>query len=181
MTGADRSGLLINWTFAEIKARLAVLLPLWALSVSFIISQYLRGRKPGPSATAPETTASAVNWQGGTIEVQARLVPRWLWCTASIEVLLDGRCILETGGSLKATGSREVTFARAGSRHTAKLSWGWGFLRSFPYKLRLDGAAVSEARVRVRNWPMVVVFPLVLGALWGALSHFIHGLGAVNQ
>jgi hypothetical protein len=149
--------------------------------VSLFIRQYPRGRKPAPSATAPETTTPGVSWQGGAIEVQARLVPRWLWCTASIEVLLDGRCILETGGSLKAAGSREVMFAHAGSRHTAKLSWGWGFLRSLPYKLRLDGAAVSEARVQVRNWPMVVVFPLVLVAAWGALSHFIHGLGVVNH
>jgi hypothetical protein len=109
---------------------------------------------------------TVIKWHDSTIEVQARLVPRYLWCTASIEVLLDGRCILQTGGRMKFTGTEVATFTHAGSEHTARLLWGAGFLRSFPYKLRIDDAPVSEGRVNIRNWPMgLVVVAVVLAAL----------------
>jgi hypothetical protein len=111
-----------------------------------------------------------IQWQDGTIEVRARLVPRYLWSTASIEVLLDGRCILQTGGRMKFTGTEVATFTHAGSEHTARLLWGAGFLRSFPYKLRIDDAPVSEARAHIRNWPVgLVVVAVVLAAL--VLAH----------
>jgi hypothetical protein len=118
-----------------------------------------------------------IQWQDSTIEVQARLVPRYLWCTASIEVLLDGRCLLQTGGQMKFTGTEVATFTHAGSKHTARLLWGAGFLRSFPYSLRIDDAPVSEARVYIRNWPMglvavAVVSSMVLAAIVAAL-HFV--------
>ena len=111
-----------------------------------------------------------IQWQESAIEVQARLVPRYLWSTASIEVRLDGRCILQTGGQMKFTGTEVATFTHAGTKHTARLLWGAGFLRSFPYSLRIDDAPVSEGRVQVRNWPMgLVVVAVVLAAL--AVAH----------
>jgi hypothetical protein len=68
--------------------------------------------------------SETVKWQGGTLDVQARLVPRYLWNTASIDVFLDGRPILRTGGQLKLTGSQTATFTYADTAHTAELSLG---------------------------------------------------------
>jgi len=46
-----------------------------------------------------------IRWQDSAVDVQARLDPRFLWSTASIDVFLDEECIFRTGGQLKATGS----------------------------------------------------------------------------
>jgi len=92
-----------------------------------------------------------IKWQDSPVDVQARLIPRFLWSTASIDVFLGEQCILRTGGQLKFTGSHSSTFIHSGSTHTAELSWGVGFLRWFPYKLRIDGTPVSDARVYVRD------------------------------
>jgi hypothetical protein len=115
-----------------------------------------------------------IQWQGGLVEVQAQLVPRFLWSTASIDVFLDKQCILRTGGRLKPTGSHFATFTHSGSTHTAELSWGHGFLVSFPYKLRIDGTPVSEARVRVRNWPIGLLIPFLVTSVAWALFHYIY-------
>lgn len=114
-----------------------------------------------------------VTWQGSKVEVEARLIPRFLWTTASIDVFLDGDCILRTGGQLKAIGSQVVSFAHAGSVHTAELSWGMGVLWSFPYQLRLDGSLVSQSRVRVRNWPLGVLLLLIATAALVKLLYFV--------
>jgi hypothetical protein len=115
-----------------------------------------------------------IKWQDSAVDVQARLVPRFLWSTASIDVFLDKQCILRTGGQLKATGLHSATFTHSGSTHTAELSWGYGLLFSFPYKLRIDGAPVSEARVRVQNWPLGLFIAFLVAAVVLALFHFVH-------
>jgi hypothetical protein len=115
-----------------------------------------------------------IKWRDSAVDVQARLVPRFLWSTASIDVFLDKRCILRTGGQLKATGSHSATFTHSGSTHTAELSWGYGLLFSFPYKLRIDDAPVSEARVRVQNWPFVFFFTFLVAVIALALFLFVH-------
>src|SRR5579862_8710236 len=103
-----------------------------------------------------------IQWQGNKIDVRARLIPRFLWSTASIDVFLDGQCILRTGGQLKFTGSHSTTFTHAGSTHMADLTWKCGFLRYFPYKLRIDDTIVSEARVYVQNWPLGLVIAFLI-------------------
>jgi len=115
-----------------------------------------------------------IRWQDSAVDVQARLVPRFLWSTASIDVFLGEQCILRTGGQLKATGSHSATFTHSGSTHTAELSWGYGLLFSFPYKLRIDGAPVSEARVRVQNWPLGLFIAFLVAAAVLALFHYVH-------
>ena len=112
-------------------------------------------------------------WPGSTVAVQARLVPRFLWSTASIDVLLDNQCILQTGGQLKVTGSHSGTFIHSGSTHTADLSWGYGLLFSFPYQLRIDGTLVSEGRVRIQNWALGLLIPLVVAVVVLALFHYV--------
>ena len=34
-----------------------------------------------------------IQWHGSTVEVTARLIPRFLWTTASIDVFIDGECV----------------------------------------------------------------------------------------
>lgn len=125
-----------------------------------------------------------IKWQGNTVEVQARLVPRFLWNTASIDVFLEGQRILRTGGQLKFTGSRIATFSHSGSIHTAELNWGFsGFSFSLPYRLQIDGVPVAASRVRIQNWPLgvaigimlaMLLFALVLTAVLLVVLYFIH-------
>lgn len=117
-----------------------------------------------------------VTWQGCLVDVQASLVARYLWHTASIDVTLDGRPILQTGGQLKATGSCSTTFTHSGSTHTAQLSWGISvFGLSFPYQLRIDGVPLVASRVQVRNWPIsMVVMTGEKMALVAAIFYVIH-------
>jgi hypothetical protein len=126
---------------------------------------------------ARETTvdmSEVIKWQSSVVDVQARLVPRYLWNTASVDVFLDGQRILRTGGQFKFTGSYSTTFTHAGSTHTAELSWGLcGLSFSFPYRLRIDGAPVVDSRVRVRNWPIALIVAAVLVAALFAIFHFI--------
>jgi hypothetical protein len=116
-----------------------------------------------------------VKWQGRTLDVQARLVPRYLWNTASIDVFLDGQPILRTGGQLKLTGSQSATFTYAAAAHTAELSWGSsGLSFSFPYQLRIDGALVAASRAHIRNWPVAVVVLAVSMAVLLAILLLFH-------
>jgi hypothetical protein len=112
-------------------------------------------------------------WQGSAIQVQARLVPRFLWTTASIDVFLDQQCILRTGGQLKFTGVQSAEFTHAGSKHTAELSWGGsGIWFSFPYQLRIDGAAVSASRVHIRNWPAGLIGAILIASVLAVIFYF---------
>jgi hypothetical protein len=109
-------------------------------------------------------------WHGSTVEVTARLVPRYLWTTASIDVFLDGRCILRTGGQLKLIGSSSAEFDHDGSVHSVELSWGCarrqGFVRhSFPYQLRIDGAKVAISEVAVEDAGLSLIPILLLASL----------------
>lgn len=107
-----------------------------------------------------------IKWKDRVVDVQARLVPRLLWTTASIDIFLDGQCILRTGGrmSMNLRGSHSDTFTHSGSKHMAALSWGYGFLQSFPYKLQIDGTPISEARVHVRNRRLGLIWMALLAA-----------------
>lgn len=75
---------------------------------------------------------------------------------------------------MKCAASYSTTFTHSGSTHTAELSWGNGFLFSFPYKLRIDGTTVSEARVPVQNWPLGLIFAFLAAAALLAMFHLVH-------
>jgi hypothetical protein len=110
-------------------------------------------------------------WHGSTVEVTARLVPRYLWSTASIDVFLDGRCILRTGGQMRAVGSSSAEFDHDGEAHTVEVSWGRaqprGFTRHcFPYDLTIDGAKVAASEVPVENSGLLVIPLLALASLF---------------
>ncbi|HEY2253415.1 MAG TPA: hypothetical protein VGH74_20215 [Planctomycetaceae bacterium] len=82
-------------------------------------------------------------WRGRAIEVTARLIPRCLWTTASIDVFVDAECVLRTGGQMAATGSSTAQFYDSGMTHDIELQWGVGGLRSFPVKIVIDGQIVN--------------------------------------
>ena len=120
--------------------------------------------------------SEAIKWQDSPVDVQARLVPRFLWVTASIDVFLGEQCILCTGGQLKFTGSHSTTFTHSGSTHTAELSWGTsGLSSSFPYRLQIEGTPVSASRVPIRNWPMGFVGAILIAVVLVMIVHFVYG------
>jgi hypothetical protein len=110
-------------------------------------------------------------WRGYAVEVTARLVPRYLWTTSSIDVFLDGRCILRTGGQMKVIGSSSAEFQHDGAVHTVELSWDRaqprGFVRHcFPCQLTIDGAKLAVAEVTVENAGLLLIPLLLLPSLF---------------
>ena len=114
-------------------------------------------------------TTEGIKWQGRAVKVTAHLVPRYCWTTASIDVYLDDECILRSGGQMKIVSSYPQVFTHAGAQHTAELSWGVGMFWSFPYTLRIDGAPITQGRVRVRNWPIGLALTIIAGIALGVL------------
>jgi hypothetical protein len=91
--------------------------------------------------------------------VTARLIPRFLWQTASIDVYLGDRCILRSGGKLKLVGSASSTFEHADTLHSAVLRWQLARQGSFPYTLEIDDAPLVESIVRVGNaWAVALAW-----------------------
>ena len=84
-------------------------------------------------------------------------MPRYLWTTVSIDVLLDGEPVLQTGGQASLLGRCRSRFQRQGKAHKAELSWGKMANGAFPFMLRIDEELVLASEVPVDNWRMVVV------------------------
>jgi hypothetical protein len=117
-----------------------------------------------------------MQWHDSDLEVQARPVPRCLWTTVSIDVLLDGEPVLRTGGQASLLGKCRSRFRREGKAHKAELSWGKMANGAFPFMLRIDEELVLASEVPVDNWGIVLagwtaalvfVFLLVVGACIG--------------
>jgi hypothetical protein len=108
-------------------------------------------KRPGPN----------VPWNGVAVLVTSRLISRFAWTTASIDVWVDGNRVLRSGGALRFTGNHTETFHLGDATHEAKLTWGTGWLRSFPYKLEIDGTVVAESRVVTENW-WLIFWPFLL-------------------
>jgi hypothetical protein len=100
-------------------------------------------------------------WRGRAVEVTARLIPKYLWTTASIDVYVDSGCVLQTGGKLESTGSVFARFYDSGATHDIEVQWGRGGVRGFPIRIMIDGQLVADSRVFVDNWPLAL-WPLVL-------------------
>ena len=93
-------------------------------------------------------------WNSQPVTVTSHLLPGRLWQAASIDVFIDGRCILQTGGQLKITGAHSATFDYAGTSHEVRLTWGHARLRSFPVHVWIDDRLLLETRVYTGNWPL---------------------------
>jgi hypothetical protein len=62
-----------------------------------------------------------VTWNGHEILVRSRLIPRYFWTTASIDIYLDQTCILKTGGVLKILGDCSAEFTADNATHIVTL------------------------------------------------------------
>lgn len=72
---------------------------------------------------------------------------------------------------MKFTGSHPTTFTHSGSTHTAELSWGTsGLSFSFPYQLRIDDVHVTASRVRIKNWPIVLIARILIAGVLLVIS-----------
>ena len=119
-----------------------------------------------------EILPAKLRWHGSEVEVKARIVPRYGWTTASIDVFLDGQCILQTGGQMKVTGSSSAEFDHEGSRHFVELSWGMMRGLEFPYVLRINDAKVALSEVRVEN-PGLSVIPAFIVILLVLIGTYV--------
>jgi len=104
-------------------------------------------------------------WCGNPVEVTARFIPKFLWTTASIDVLVDSRCVLRTGGKWKIVGTSAARFDHAGSIHDIELTWGLCPLRSFSIKIKIDRELIADTRVLVSNWP-TSLWPVAAFLVW---------------
>ena len=111
----------------------------------------------------PETV-----WSGVPIRVTARVVPRYAWRTTSIDVAVNGRTVLQTGGVRKIIGVHSETLDLAGVQHLMELSWGQFTSGAFPFLLKIDGVVVLESRVVAPYW-WVAYWPYVAVAVVGML------------
>jgi hypothetical protein len=121
----------------------------------------------------PERHGTDVDWNGVAVLVRSRLIRRYLWTTASIDVWVDGNCVLRSGGAPQFTGNHTETFHFGHTTHQAKLTWGAGWLRSFPFKLEIDGTVVAESRVVTENWSLVF-WPFFLAMAFVVVQQLLH-------
>jgi len=120
----------------------------------------------------PRQDVAEAAWNGFALRVSARLVRRYAWQTASIELAIDDKVVLETGGVPKFVGVMTQAFEVQGSRHVAKIQWGRGLLKSFPYQVSIDNVEVRRGRVEIGNW-WVGLWPWIPFAafvLWASIG-----------
>jgi hypothetical protein len=98
------------------------------------------------------SSSCETNWRGTPVSITAKLVPRYAWQSASLDVAVNGRFVLKTGGVFKLVGKHAETFASDGIEHSVEVTWGKAALRSFPFSLSIDGMSVLESRVPICNW-----------------------------
>jgi hypothetical protein len=113
-------------------------------------------------------------WQNSELDVRAEVLPKYFFTTVSIDVYLDGLCILRTEGVLKFSGTQTTAFKRADGNHLLELVWqspGLGI--DFSYGLSVDGQPVIErSRVRPRNWPFLFI-PAIALAVALVIFHIV--------
>jgi hypothetical protein len=97
------------------------------------------------------------NWKGSEIVTRASYLPQRLWLAATIDVLLDGKKILSTGGQLKFEGTYVQQFEYDQSEHTARLEWGRFSGRTIPSTLYIDEERIMQGGVNIENWQMKLI------------------------
>jgi hypothetical protein len=106
-----------------------------------------------------------ISWENSAVEVKAELVPRYLYTTASIDVYVDGSCILRTGGVWRFWGTQGADFMHGGKSHLAELSW--GSAKSLWYALKIDGQCILKGDLIPRNFPAIMIpAALAMAFIW---------------
>jgi hypothetical protein len=123
-------------------------------------------------------------WQGKSVRVSARSVPRTLGLTASIDVEVGGRRVLETGGKFRLSDVETTRFNDGDGTHIAELRWRVAprmplginrYVQPLDYQLRLDGNVVGESTVEFSYFPTMLMLTMVVG---GALMLWLqHSIG----
>ncbi|MFY9288544.1 MAG: hypothetical protein WAO98_08590 [Alphaproteobacteria bacterium] len=114
-----------------------------------------------------------ITWNNNTLKVTAAFIPKFLWSTASIDVSINGRRVLATGGPLKRTGVCLANFCEDRNIHKIRLEWGKADWRWFPYRLFIDDAVVAESKVYITNWPLLAVPYTAFVVATTVLQHFL--------
>src|ERR1041385_4020246 len=112
-----------------------------------------------------------ISWCGETISVRAHLVPKYLWTTASIDVYLGRRCILQTGGKPRVAGLCRAEFEHQGSAHLAELFWDRARVSIFPFSLIIDDARILDSFVEIENrkWSIIPALAITAAAALSVL------------
>ena len=115
-------------------------------------------------------------WNNKTLVVIAHSLPKYLWTTATIDVLLGGQCILRTGGQAKLTGGHSASFTDDGAQHQVTLTWGQSTGEfGFPYEVSIDGAKVDEGTVQIDNpYMMYIPAPLIIIILFSIIGAAVY-------
>jgi hypothetical protein len=116
-------------------------------------------------------------WQNSDLEIKCAVVPRYFWTTASIDVFLNGACILRTGGVFKSSGAQKNAFTQNGREHEVELSWqSPEMIIYFPYKLLIDGELIASSRIAPGNWPILCIPVVILAilSLFPMMRHLIY-------
>src|SRR2546426_11480508 len=95
-----------------------------------------------------------ISWRNKPVRVRARLVPRFFWTTASIDVFLEDKCILRTGGQFKFTGSHSASFTDGRSEHQADLTWVERAVTAFliSFGLTEPRLVIQKSRLKIGPW-----------------------------
>lgn len=117
----------------------------------------------------PTKKSETLFWQNGKLTVTARMTPKYLWTTASIDVYLDEKCILKTRGQRATRGTKINDFQYNGRSHVVELSWTPPRNGLFyPFRLAIDQQIIDSAEVYIRNWPLAIVGALlIVGVILG--------------
>jgi len=102
-------------------------------------------------------------WKDEEVEINASFIPQRFWIAASIDVLLNQKKILSTGGQLKFKGTCIERFDHAQMSHTVRLEWERFFLHSIPCSVYVDDEPVFQGSVAITNRPMNIVALILLG------------------
>jgi hypothetical protein len=115
-----------------------------------------------------------IPWCGSQLQVRAYVVPRYCWTTASIDVVIDGQPVLQTGGKLRVVGSHAGDFEHRGLTHRAELFWGKFTKGEFPFILTIDDEEVLTSTVPVENWKAVSLgWTLALCGILGFILFYL--------
>jgi hypothetical protein len=147
-----------------------------ALLVLFLLNRRSARRRPASSATATGSRAIRVSWRDGTVEVRARVVPRYGWLTTSIDVYLDDVAIIKTGGVFRFSGSNEAAFDEQGEKHAVKHTWRSPMRgMDFPFRLLVDDQVIVDSKIRPPNWPLSVVMVILsVSIAFSAIIVLVH-------
>ena len=98
-----------------------------------------------------------IRWNNADLSIRARFMPEKLFLVATIDVWLDQRRILSTGGKLKLQGTCVERFDHLGAQHQVRLEWQKFLLHYVPCSLFVDNLLIATETIRIDNRAMNVV------------------------